>query len=94
MQPPASRFSRSPRLYRPVPPAWDYPAGVAIRRVHHTGMIHYGHQMFFVSEALRGEDVACTPFEDRVLVTYRHMYVRELHLRTRRSVPLLLPAGA
>ena len=93
MQPPARRFSRSPRPYRPAPPAWDYPAGVAIRRVHPTGMIHYGHQMFFVSEALRGEEVACTPFEDRVLVTYRHMHVRELALRTRRSVPLLLPVG-
>ena len=91
MQPPASRFAPSPRPYRPVVPPWDYPTGVVIRRVHHTGIIRYHDHAFFVSEALRGEDVACTPVDDRVLVTYRHMYVRELHLRTRRSVPLLQP---
>jgi transposase InsO family protein len=92
MQPPASRYAQSPRPYRPVPPAWDYPGELEIRRVHATGMIHYQRRTFFVSEALRGEDVACTPIAgDRVLVRYRHMYVRELHLHTRRSVPLMQP---
>jgi transposase InsO family protein len=93
LQPPVSRFRPSDRPYRSVPPAWDYPAGAVIRRVHHTGMIQYGRQTFFVSEALRGEEVACTAFDDRVLVTYRHMDVRELHLGTRRSVPLVQPTG-
>ena len=91
MDPPARHFTPSPRPYRPRPRPWDYPSDVAIRRVHSTGVIHYAGEVYFVSEALRGEDVACVPVEDRVLVTYRHMYVRELHLRTRRSVPLLLP---
>ena len=31
------------------------------------------------------------PVADRVLVIYRHMYVRELHPRSRRSVPLMSP---
>lgn len=92
-QPPASRFLPSPRVYRPQPPAWTYPGDVLLRRVHATGMIQFGGSTFFVSEALRGEEVACTPFDDRVLITYRHMHVRELHLRTRRSVPLLQPVG-
>lgn len=91
MQPPAHRFAPSPRAYRPVPPRWDYPRGLEVRRVTHNGRIGYGHHTYFVSEALRGEDVACMPVADRVLVIYRHMYVRELHLRTRRSVPLLEP---
>jgi transposase InsO family protein len=91
MQPPACRFTPSRRAYQPVPPRWDYPVGLAVHRVQHNGRIGYDHHAYFVSEALRGEDVACVPVADRVLVTYRHMYVRELHLRTRRSVPLLEP---
>ena len=46
-----------------------------------------------MSEALRGEDVACVPYEDRVLVMYRHMYVRELHPRRGDSVTLLQPVN-
>lgn len=93
MDPPARHFTPSARPYRPRPRPWDYPSDVAIRRVHHTGVIRYDSAVYFVSEALRGEDVACLPVEDRVLVMYRHMYVRELHLRTQRSVPLLLPTS-
>lgn len=92
MQPPAHRFHRSPRRYRPVPVPWDYPVGLPLRRVQPTGVISYDGRVFFVSEALGGETVACAPLDaERVLVRYRHMYVRELHLRTRRSVPLLQP---
>ena len=41
-----------------------------------------------------GEDVACVPLADRILVIYRHMYVRELHPRRRQSVPLMQPVEA
>jgi transposase InsO family protein len=91
MQPPAARFTPSPRAYRAVPVAWEYPAGLEIRRVQRNGIIHYGAAWHFVSEALRGEEVGCLPIGDRVLVIYRHMYVRELHPRSRRSVPLMEP---
>lgn len=97
MQPPARRFGCSPRPYRAVPVPWDYPAGLARRRVQASGVISYAGRsyagrLFFVSEALGGEEVACMPLDaERVLVRYRHMYVRELHLRTRRSVLLLQP---
>ena len=92
MQPPASRFTPSRRPYQPHPPAWEYPADVTVRQVHASGTIRYASGTFFISEALGGQAVGCTPIGvDRVLVSYRHMYVRELHLRTRRSVPLLQP---
>jgi transposase InsO family protein len=91
MHPPASRFTGSPRPYQPVPPAWEYSAALEIRRVQANGVIRYAGCAYFVSEALRGEDVACQPYGDRVLVRYRHMYVRELQLRTQRTVPLLEP---
>jgi hypothetical protein len=91
MEPPAARFTPSRRAYRATPRAWEYPAGAETRRVQPCGIIHWGGTWHFVSQALRGERVACAVIGDRVLVIYRHMYVRELHPRSRRSVPLLEP---
>jgi transposase InsO family protein len=92
LQPPAARFASSPRAYVTCPPRWEYPAGSDIRQVNSQGMVPYGTGRFFVSEALAGEEVVCTPLQRRILVTYRHMYIRELHLRTGRTVPLWRPA--
>lgn len=89
MRPPASRFAPSGRAYRSVPPRWEYPAGSDVHRIDANGMVSYRAKRFFVSEALAGEEVACTAIARRVLVTYRQMYVRELHPRTGRSVSLM-----
>jgi transposase InsO family protein len=89
MRPPASRFVPSGRAYAPTPRRWEYPDGRDVRRVDTNGMVPYRGHRFFISEALAGEDVACTAIARRVLVTYRQMYVRELHPRTGRSVALL-----
>lgn len=91
MRPPSMRFVVSARSYRPSPAEWEYPAEWPLRRVQRHGTIWLDNRRYFVSEALRGETVACRPFAHRILVTYRHMYVRELHLRTQRSIPLLQP---
>jgi transposase InsO family protein len=91
LEPPAAHFHSSPRPYVARPRPWDYPVDVAVRRVAATGLIGWQGRGYFVSEALRGEDVACVSHDDRLLVQYRHMYVRELHLRTGTSVPLLQP---
>jgi transposase InsO family protein len=91
MQPPLTRFIRSARRYQPRPSDWSYPSDWSLRKVQHCGTIRIGGLAYFVSEALRGEIVACQRFAQRILVRYRHMYVRELHLRSQRSVPLLQP---
>ena len=91
LTPPATHFTPSARPYCPVPRAWIYPDGLEIRRVHRRGLIRVAGEDYFVSEALAGEDVACMPLADRILVIYRHMYVRELHPRRRHSVPLMQP---
>jgi transposase InsO family protein len=88
MQPPASRFASSGRAYASQPPAWEYPPGSDVRRVNGQGMLTYGTSRFFISQALADEDVACRVLKRRALVTYRDMYVRELHLQSGRSVPL------
>jgi transposase InsO family protein len=91
MQPPRTRFQPSPRAYQVQPTEWEYPGDWSLRRVTTNGGITISGRYFFVSEALIGETVACQPFAHRWLVSFRHMYVRELHLRSHRSVPLLQP---
>lgn len=88
MRPPASRFTASPRAFVPTPAGWEYPSGAEVRAINAKGILAYRGTEFFVSQALAGEAVACTPLKRRVLVTYRDMYVRELHLPSGRSVPL------
>jgi transposase InsO family protein len=93
-QPPVRHFRRSRRAYVAHPRPWEYPSGSDVHRVDHNAMISYHGHRFFVSEALIGEQVACTRLHQRVLVTYRHMYVRELQLRSGRSRSLLQPMDA
>jgi transposase InsO family protein len=91
-EPPALHFQRSPRAYRPTPPPWQYAAGCAVQRVDAAASITYAGRRFFISEALIGQEVATTRLEQAVLVQYRHMYVRELHLTTGQSASLLTMA--
>jgi transposase InsO family protein len=91
LEPPALHFRPSARRYCATPRPWIYPTGLEIRRVHARGLIRVAGNDYFVSEALGGEDVACVPLANRILVIYRHMYVRELHPRQRRSAPLMQP---
>jgi transposase InsO family protein len=91
LEPPALHYQHSARCYQRRPRPWVYAAGLAVRRITTVGQVSFAGRLYFVSEALRGEDVACVPYEDRVLVMYRHMYVRELHPRTRASVTLMQP---
>jgi len=87
-------FRPSGRPYVAHPRPWEYPRGSDVHRVDHNAMISYQGHRFFVGEGLIGEQVACTRLEQRVLVTYRQMYVRELQLRSGRSRSLLRPMDA
>jgi transposase InsO family protein len=93
-EPPALHFQRSGRAYVATPPPWVYPPGSDVHRVDTNAMIRYHGQRFFIGEALIGEDVVCTRLTDQVLVTFRHMFVRELELRTGRTRSLLRPVDA
>ena len=94
LEPPARHYRPSRRRYRPHPPPWLYPSGSDVYRVDRNAMITYDGRRYFVGEALIGDRVACVRLAARVLVIYRHMYVRELHLASGRSRTLLQPADA
>jgi len=90
-QPPVRLFRASARAYVPDPRPWEYAAGSDVHRVDHAGMLRYAGHRVFVSEALIGEEVACTRVAQRVLVMFRDTYIREVQLRTGRSRSLLQP---
>jgi transposase InsO family protein len=93
-EPPALHFHPSRRAYVPQPPPWEYPAGTPVARVDRNGMITVAGQRFFIAEALIDERVAYVCVDQRLLVLYRDMYVRELDRQTGRTRSLLRPMDA
>ncbi len=89
---PEERYKASPRPYNPTPRDWEYPYGSTVLRLNGQGCLDYRRQRLFVCEALAGEMVRLEHLENKLVVQYRHMYIREIDLITRKSVTLLEPA--
>ena len=86
---PAQRYERSPRTYNPRPKPWEYPRGIRVHRLNVQGCLAVKNRYYFVCEALAHEPVGIEELEDTLLVRYRHMYVREIDLRTRQTRALV-----
>lgn len=78
------------RPYQERPRAWEYHGGI-VKRLNTEGMVYYQQRTYFVSEALAGEPVRVDELDGKLLVTFRHLTVREIDLRTGRSTAVLLP---
>ena len=79
------------RPYQEQPREWEYSGGL-VKRLNPQGMLYYRQQTYFVSEALAAERVRVDELDDRLLVTFRHLTVREIEVRTGKSTAVLLPA--
>jgi len=79
------------RAYQEQPRAWEYSGGTVLR-LNSQGVLYYRQQRYFVSEALAQEWVRVDALEGKLLVTFRHLTVREIEVRTGRSTAVLLPA--
>lgn len=79
------------RPYQEQPREWEYTGGV-VKRLNTQGMLYYRQQTYFVSEALASEWVRIDELDGQLLVTFRHMTVREIEVRTGKSTAVLLPA--
>lgn len=79
------------RPYQEQPRAWEYQGG-SIKRLSTQGLLEYRGGRYFVSEALAHEWVRVDELEEKLLVTFRHLTVREIELRTGRSTAVLLPS--
>ena len=79
------------RSYQEQPRDWEYSGGTVLR-LNSQGVLYYRQQRYFVSEALAGERIRVDELDGQLLVTFRHMTVREIEVRTGRSTAVLLPA--
>jgi len=79
------------RPYQEQPREWEYSGGTVLR-LDSQGGLYYRQRRHFISEALAGERVRVDELEGQLLVTFRHLTVREIELRTGRSTAVLLPA--
>ena len=79
------------RPYQEQPREWEYSGGL-IKRLNTQGMLYYQGRNYFVSEALAHEAVRLDELEDKLVVTFRHLTVREINVRTGSSTAVLLPA--
>lgn len=78
MQRPVERYRPSARSYQERVPPWEYPSGSDVRRVNANGTIAEAGRKWFVCEALAGQRVRVERFDEKLLVSYRHMYIREI----------------
>lgn len=79
------------RPYDEQPREWEYTGGT-VSRLNTQGMLRYRQQTYFVSEALATELVRVDELDGKLLVTFRHMTVREIEVRTGKSTAVLIPA--
>ncbi len=90
--PPIQRYRPSAKAYQPNPPEWEYPEGAEVKKLSGAGNLYLG-KSYFVCHALANERVRVEHFEDRVLISYRHMLIREINRTTGRSQTILKPYG-
>ena len=89
---PARSYRPSPHRYTSPPTQWCYPPGADLHRLNSQGCLDYHGQRYFVCEALAGERVWLRPFDGKLLVQFRHMYVREIDPRTHSTRAVITPA--
>jgi transposase InsO family protein len=99
MDTPAEHYRPSTRQMPATPPAPDYPAAAAVRRVRHNGAIKWRGGEIYVSATLAGEPVAVEETEtgEWVMRFYAHRlgFIDEKHHRlVRKSTLQPRPAGA
>lgn len=89
MKRPAQRYCKSGRLYQAQVAPWSYPEGLELMRVDANGMISLEGRRYFVCEALVHHQVAAEQIGEQVLVRFRNMYIRELQLGSRTTMPFI-----
>ena len=91
MEVPAKRYQPSRKAYDPHPREWEYGAGNQVKRLNTQGCLDYQQGRYFVCEALAEERVCIERIKDKLLVRYRHTYVREIDLLSGRTTAVVLP---
>jgi transposase InsO family protein len=79
------------RPYQEQPREWEYSGGQVQRLDNQGGLSKYG-RWFFICEALAKERVRLDEFDQKLIVTFRHLTIREISFQTWSSTAVLLPS--
>lgn len=93
MQRPAERYQPSRRAYAEQVQPWEYPLGSEVRRLNSQGMLTDQGRRWFICEALAEKQVRVERWDGKLVVSYRHMYIREVDLQRRCSRALVVERG-
>ena len=91
MKRPMERYRASEKSYEASPREWEYPSGSIVRRLNPAGCLPWEGQRWFVCEALAERWVRVEAVENLLLVSYRHMYVREIDRQRKCTRALVVP---
>jgi len=89
MEIPVKQYRPSRQSYNPNPPEWEYPPGSIVAQLNSQGCVTYRGQRFFVCEPLANERVQITEVNGLLLVKFQRTYIRQINIKTRKSVPLM-----
>lgn len=89
MATPSEYYQPSRNAYNPTPKRWEYPEGSVVETLNTRGWLGKSRTRYFVSEALAKKEVRVEQIENKLIVSYRHMYIREIETETGRSKSLL-----
>jgi len=93
LETPSQHYRPSRRRYQSNPPRWEYPAGAEVRQLVHNGCLYEAGRYHFVCHALADRRVRLERFDERILISYRQMLIRELDTTTGKSRSILEPYG-
>ena len=88
---PSELYQSSRKAYNPCPSEWEYPEGSQVERLTDQGWLGTSRLRYFVCEALAGKRVRVERIDNKLIVSYRHMYIREIDKDTRKTISLLTP---
>ena len=91
MDTPTEHYHPSKKAYTSHPQRWEYPEGSVVSELNSQGCLTYKQRRYFVSEALEQQQVRIEQIENKLIVSYRQMYIREIDIITGKSASLLTP---
>ena len=91
MATPSEYYQPSLKPYNPDPREWEYPEGSVVEKLNTRGWLGKSRLRYFVCEALAEKTVRIEQINNKLIVSYRHMYIREIDKDTGRTTSLLKP---
>lgn len=92
MDVPASRYRVAKRAYQQTPPEWEYPEGSIVHCLNSQGQLWWNHRYLFVCRALAAERVRIHQLDQKIVIGFRHMWIREIDPATGRSLAFIASA--